>query len=251
MSEITTYGAETDYSGLLGIYDIFKQMALICIPIRAQTVPELKKIIKKTEKNADIIELWVDSLANGQKPAELMKLIRKPVIIVNKGKEEKGRFRGGESTRVKILSSYLKAGAAFVDVALETDPHLLKDLLKSRRKNSKVILSYHDFRSTPSLETLRKIRDRGFRLGADIVKIATTCNKMEDNLVILNLLMDSAKSQKPCIALCMGEKGRISRLLASACGSYIIYLAPDGKNRTAPGQLTLDEYSRISSLLKL
>lgn len=229
-------------------------MALICVPIRATGLPELKKMMRAAEKRADVIEVWVDSLKVPVKrgplsqigATDILKLSRKPLIIVNKGKKELGSFRGSGKAGIKILATYAKAGASYIDTSIGTARPLLLPLLKSKNKKTKIILSYHDFKKTPSFKSLQKIRDKGFALGADIVKIATKANKMEDNMNVLNLLVDSVKRKKPCIAFCMGKKGLVSRVLASKYGSYIIYLAPDAGHRTAPGQLTMDEYAKIS-----
>jgi 3-dehydroquinate dehydratase type I len=228
-------------------------MSLLCVPIKAKSLPDLKKLIKKAEKRADLVEIWVDTLrpaAVRNKPVEVLALCKKPVIIVNKGKKERGGFAGSEKDRVGILESYLRAGASFVDVPIGTNPRVLKSLINAKGKESKIILSYHDFRKTPSLDTMKKLRDRGFSLGADIVKIVAFAGKMEDNLEVFRLLDDSRKRRKPCIAFCMGKKGLVSRVLAPRHGSYIIYIALDSSHRTAPGQLTLDEYTKISLLMK-
>ncbi len=225
-------------------------MALFCVPIRAEKINDLKILIKKAGEKADIIEIWLDALNERPEPYELLKFAKKPIIIVNKGKKERGGFKGSEQKRMEILEKFLKAGIAYVDVSINTKPGLLRHLFKSRKKGTGIILSFHDFKKTPTLKTLKKIRDKAFRLGADFVKIATFANTNADNLTIFNLLADSVAQGKPCIALCMGKYGRISRMLAPAFGSYIIYAALDEMHRTAPGQLTLAEYKKISSLLK-
>ena len=214
-------------------------------------------LLKRAEKKADIIEIWVDALKENVRPEEIIASVRKPLIIVNKSRKEKGGFRGSDGKRVKILENYLRAGAGLIDASMDIKPALLKKLCRvraqnaSRGKKSKIILSWHNFRKTPSLKILKKMRDRGFRHGADIVKIATYANGREDNLKILNLLADSSAKGKPVIAFCMGEYGRISRVLAPQFGSYIIYVALDPEHKTAPGQLTVNEYKKITSLLEL
>lgn len=218
---------------------------------------ELKKLTRKAAHSADILEIWVDSMPAKISSEEILGIADKPLIIVNKSKKEKGDFRGTEEECISRLVEFVRAGADFVDVSAETPPRLLKMLFtgerrrKSSGKRTEIIFSHHDFKKTPPLEGLKKLRDKAFRAGAHLFKLATFARSYNDNLTILQFLADSRRAGKPVIAHCMGEKGRVSRLLAPIFGSYIIFVALDSHNATAPGQLTLDEYEKISSLLKL
>jgi 3-dehydroquinate dehydratase type I len=226
-------------------------MAKICIPVREKSLTGLKKSIAQAALKADLIEIWLDTLPAGITPGQILGLTARPVIVVNKRKKERGDFRGTEARRIKILADYAAAGADYVDVAADLKPALLKAVLARKSARTKMILSYHDFRKTPSSARLKELRDKAFRAGAHIFKAAVFAQNYEDNLTVLEFLAASRRAGKPVIAHCMGEKGRISRVLAHVFGSYIIYIAP-GKNRaTAPGQLTADEYRKITSLLNI
>lgn len=226
-------------------------MAKICVPVRAKNMDSLKKILRKNEGKADYFEVWVDSLPAGTDPRQVVRLVGKPLIVVNKGKKENGGFKGSEEKRIGVLTEYAVAGAEFVDASADTPRRLLEKVFKAGGKRTKIILSFHDFKKTPSLEKLKKLRDKAFRAGAHIFKAAVFARTYEDNLIILRFLAESRRAGKPVIAHCMGEKGRVSRVLAPVFGSYIMYLAPDDKSATAPGQLTKAEFDKITSLLKL
>jgi len=240
-------------------------MAMICIPLKAKDLSSLKKISSSALKNADLVEVWVDSMPSVP-PETIIGMFKKPLIIVNKGKKEHGAFRGTEKERIVLLGRYAGEGVAYVDVAVDTPKPLLRELFARKSRSTKVILSYHDFTKTPTLLALKKARDKAFRAGAHLFKAAVFARTYEDNLTILRFLAESRRAGKPCIAHCMGEKGRISRILAPLFGSYIIYAAPEvrraGRNHaegarasirhaTAPGQLTVSEYKKFFSLLKL
>jgi len=47
------------------------------------------------------------------------------------------------------------------------------------------------------------------------VKIATFANSAEDNLKILKLISYAKKTNRKIIALCMGEEGKISRIIGA------------------------------------
>jgi 3-dehydroquinate dehydratase/shikimate dehydrogenase len=74
--------------------------------------------------------------------------------------------------------------------------------------------------------------------GADIAKVATFANDISDCARVLQLL----RSQKgPTIALCMGEKGQIVRLLASKYRGYLTFAAMSPERASAPGQPTVQQ----------
>jgi 3-dehydroquinate dehydratase type I len=173
---------------------------------------------------------------------KILEKTKKPVIVVNKAAKEKGAWRKGEKARVDLILKFMDAGARYADIGIHTDASLIGKI--AAKKNRTLIISYHDFKKTPPLATLKKIRDRAFALGADIAKIVTTAVKDGDNKTILELLKDCRARRKKCIAFCMGRKGVKSRLLAPRYGSYIMYVALDPAHRTAPGQLTLAQYRK-------
>ena len=55
----------------------------------------------------------------------------------------------------------------------------------------------------------------------------------------------------PCIALCMGEKGQPTRVLAAKFGAYLTFGALGGGKESAPGQPTLDHLQHMYRLPKL
>lgn len=213
-----------------------------CIPIQSQTTKELQQKMKLVNAKANIIEVWLDHFDQELNPKELFAITKKPLLLVNKPKKEGGRFQRSESQRWDILKQYLPYSPAYIDMSIETKPQILKEFRLLKKKKTKLILSYHHFSQTPSLTFLKKIVTKGFKHGADIVKIATFAQKTEDNLVIFNLLL---QTKQPLIAHCMGQKGIISRLLAPRFGSGIVYVALDQKSKTAPGQLTKEEYQNL------
>lgn len=224
-------------------------MSLICIPIRENTLPALKKRLKTAEKHADVVEIWADGLPPETDPNDVVSLASKPLLIVNKGAAEKGKWQGLEEDRIAVLKKYAQAGAAYVDVAIDTDAGLIRDLQSSLQEKTKLILSYHNFEETPPLSELQKKMTRGIGLNADIIKVATFARETEDNLEVLQLLAEANAGGIPFIGICMGIRGKLSRVVVPALGSYITYVALNKKEASAPGQLTLKEFRHISSLL--
>ncbi|MEZ4086957.1 MAG: type I 3-dehydroquinate dehydratase [Candidatus Gracilibacteria bacterium] len=218
---------------------------MICIPIQASALTELQQKLKKVPSQADLVEVWIDYLPLTIDAKKVVAASKKPLLIVNKPKREKGQWTGTEQARIDRLKQFAQANAKYIDIGIDTDVMLIKDLVRGK-KRSKIIVSYHNFERTPSTKTLEKIVKKGFRLGADIVKIATFAQKTEDNMTLLNLL----KSNKPLAVMCMGEKGKVSRIAGQMLGSQLTFVAAENQNKTAPGQLTLKEYQTIESIIK-
>ena len=53
------------------------------------------------------------------------------------------------------------------------------------------------------------------------------------------------------IAFCMGEQGKISRVMAPLLGSYLTYASLNKGEESAPGQLTVKEIKEVFRILKI
>ncbi|MGC1404793.1 MAG: type I 3-dehydroquinate dehydratase, partial [Thermodesulfobacteriota bacterium] len=127
----------------------------------------------------------------------------------------------------------------------------LKEKIEACRGQTKLILSYHNFERTPSPKELRKKLDDGYAAGADMVKIVSHAQEMADNLKVLGLIPYAQRKQKEIIAFCMGEKGRMSRVMAPLLGSYWTYASLNKGEESAPGQMTVKELQQMFGILNL
>ncbi|CAI5500720.1 unnamed protein product, partial [Closterium sp. Naga37s-1] len=103
---------------------------------------------------------------------------------------------------------------------------------------TRVIVSSHNYSVTPPLEELRVLVARIEAAGADIVKFATTATDITDNARVFQILKEA---QRPTIALVMGPKGLISRLLAPKFNAFLTFGAIAPGAESAPGQPTVAE----------
>ena len=205
---------------------------LLAVPIIAKTDKEaLADMEKAITAGADILEFRIDYMPKIVS-ADLKNFIYNsslPAIVTNRARDEGGYYTGTERRRIELLedAAYLKAH--YVDIELRHMP-------KSFNKNSsKLIVSYHDFKSTP--ENLEEIYRKILDAGADIIKIATKANYGKDVKRMNNLIEMSYKSGKPIIGICMGELGRETRFHPK---NYLTFPCLPGKN-SAPGQVTIEE----------
>jgi 3-dehydroquinate dehydratase type I len=174
------------------------------------------------------------------------------ILVTNRRREEGGAYTGAEAQRVKHLEEAVTQGADFVDIEAATDPVLvgrLKAHIASRGNRTKIILSWHDFSGTPGEQALKMKLRSMTAIGADIIKIVTFANKMEDNLNVLNLIPYARRRGQEIITFCMGDLGRPSRVLATLLGSYWTYASLERGAESAPGQMTVDEMKKIWEII--
>ena len=225
---------------------------MICIPIVAATNEEALRQRDKCFPLADVVELRIDFIGN----ANLEKLLSTKngkILVTARRKDEGGNFEGDEEKRFSLLSKAVTLRADFVDIELSTDETFTKKLLGDIKKHgdqTKLIVSHHDFKGTPSESKLQNIFNECVGRGAHIVKIATCANSAEDNLKILKLISYAKKTNRKIIGLCMGEKGKISRIMAPYFGSYLSFASLEKGAESAPGQLTVEEMREIFRILK-
>ena len=224
---------------------------MICIPITARTQDGALMQMGKSFPLADILELRIDQIGNVNLE-KLMSKKRGKILVTNRRKDEGGGFSGTERDRVELLKEAVALGADYVDIELRTEEALIKEVSAKIRNNhgrTKWIISYHDLTVTPSERALRMKFNECTGTGADITKIVTYAKRMEDNLRVLGLIPYARRKELEIIAFCMGEMGRMSRIMASLLGSYLGYASLEKGAESAPGQLTIEEMKLIFEVL--
>lgn len=81
----------------------------------------------------------------------------------------------------KLLTA-IKAGAEYVDLELEAPTMMSKIIRREAAEcGTYLIRSYHNFKNTDSIESLKALTDKCLSLGADIAKIVTTAQTDKNN----------------------------------------------------------------------
>lgn len=149
-----------------------------------------------------------------------------------------------DKDRKKFLIRAIESGAAFVDVEVESEESYRKEVIaKARSCGRNVIVSFHDYVKTPERQVLERMVDSCFQAGADIAKIACMVHSRRDQARLLGLLDDRRK----IVVIGMGEKGKITRILAPLLGSPFTFASLSKGKETAAGQIdkkTLEELLR-------
>lgn len=222
----------------------------ICLSILPKTIPEALSLIEKAEKaQVDLIEVRLDLLKISPNLSELVSHTKIPLIATNKLLSEKGYFSGTETDQVQILLNAAKTGFEYVDLNLSS-PKLKENIEELKMLGAKPIVSSHNFDGPLNISEMNNILEKEIASGASVCKIVTTAKQIEDNLATLNFI-STASNKAKLVCFCMGEHGKISRLLSPIFGAFFTFASLEHGNETATGQMTIQEMKVAYELLGL
>jgi len=213
-----------------------------CVTLAEKTPSKLKLKLKIALRKSDYAELRLDYLKPGSIPdaIELVKANLKRCVCTLRPKVEGGKFSSDEKNRKSILKLIAEYDPFLLDVEYNTlkNDKSLRNYL--RKRNTNILVSWHDFKKTPDSSSLIKMFHVMEKF-SEYIKIVTTAKSVNDSSRILSLYNTVGK--KKLIAFSMGDYGRISRILCLFLGSpytYVSLVKP-----IAPGQMSLDQIKLI------
>ncbi len=229
------------------------ELTFICVSIFVDAPLDVPHAIARAsdsvEQGARMIEWRLDALAEHPEglPAilELLEKSPAPCIATIRAEDEGGTWDGDEQTRISILEAMgvsdhppayfdLELAAWQRSANLRQKVRLAVDhAAQVRDLSARLVLSSHDFGGRPT-NLLSRVADMVETEPCAVGKIVFTARSIRDNLEMFDLL---AERQKPMIALCMGEYGEMSRILAPKFGGFLTFAASETGGATAPGQL--------------
>ncbi len=173
------------------------------------------------------------------------------MIVTLRSKREGGLFSNKSEDQFFIARKACNIGFEYIDIELGWPSKLYK-LLNNKKGETKLIGSYHNYKETLSEHGLRDVVKRIAKTHADIFKIACMAKDVKDNVKMFNLIdFINRRYKSPSIAICMGEKGVISRVVQKSMGGYLTFVCLDKKTATAKGQLDYQELTAIQKELSL
>lgn len=233
----------------------------VCVPLvartRADILSSVEEIVKlSTETNIDMVEFrgdFFEELSSFDSLKSLMtelKAMLKDIILLFtiRSENEGGEKLSFDTPSIKEINQFVieNSLADMVDVELFSgDEAVAEQIALAKAHGVKIIMSNHDFKTTPEesviVERLRKMQ----QLGADIVKIAVM---PENKLQLLSLLravtvMNEEYAEVPVVAISMGSIGAISRMTGEIFGSAITFAALS--KGSAPGQIPVKDINEI------
>ena len=213
----------------------------ICVSIGANTIKELSTSIKKALDLSDFLEIRFDFLDQSEisSSIQIIESIKSRSIFTLRSSEQQGKFTGNKFERLKLLKMLYDTNPMLLDVEYDTitTDHSINNYLKDK---SNVLISWHNFFSTPSDEYLEK-KIYEMKKFSNNIKLVTMATTIKDSLRLLNLY-DKFQDIN-LITFAMGNCGIISRILCTFYGSPFTYGSLE--KTIAPGQLSVIEMRRI------
>jgi 3-dehydroquinate dehydratase I len=187
----------------------------------------------------DFFELRLDRLAGMADEVEkVLPRLRTPLIITARDQREGGANKLRLRQRRDLLARFL-SHADYIDVELRSARALRALLAIAKTKNVRQIISFHDFRSTPSPRLLVAKAHNAKALRADIFKVATRTDTPTELGRLLEFITKNRVNVRLAV-MGIGRLGDISRVLLARAGSVLIY-ASLGPATDVEGQLSLEQ----------
>jgi 3-dehydroquinate dehydratase type I len=204
---------------------------MICV-----SIPEMAQLPGALAQGAELVEFRFDLIRKS--PEQVYKELPEPVRSVATCRP--GPY--GDQERIRILRKAMDLGATYVDIEIDTNEEVIAELRDYAGKlNRSLIVSHHDFNTTPEKADLVSILGRCYSLGGDVAKITTLVNSREELVRLLSLYEYGGKK----VIIGMGPQGILSRIVAPYLGSEFTFASTGGGNETAPGQLSFDRIKKI------
>ena len=218
-----------------------------CVSIAEKTPYKIKQTLKIALKKSEYAEVRFDFLKIEQIP-ETIEIIKKDlnkIVCTLRPKTEGGKFSGNEKERIAILKLIAEYNPFLLDVEFNTLKRNSSLVRYLKSTKTKLLVSWHDFKKTPSSAELKKKMNQMAKFSSN-VKIVSTAKSTDDSNRMLELY--SKKGRNNLMSFAMGDLGRISRILCLYLGSPYTYVSL-GK-AVAPGQFSVDEVKKITNLKK-
>ena len=218
------------------------RLGKLCVAITGSTPEEICKKAAAVLKETSFLEFRLDYLP---KPLTALPALKKfldantaaTVIATCRCKVNGGRFTGTAAAALEVLIKAAEVGFTIVDLELESAEKLPKNTMeKLRGAGAAVIISWHDFSSTP--KDLDGIYNRMSPFQPDFMKVVPTAKSLSDNLTLMKFLSRMEdRSNSNLVGICMGDAGVISRVLGLRAGSAFTFASANAGEETAPGQI--------------
>ena len=137
-----------------------------------------------------------------------------------------------------------------VDFEMNSDPANIAQVRAAAHAHGvQLLLSFHNFQSTPAQAVLCEHFAQAQALGADVAKIAVMPQRLEDVLAVLAATLESSqKLDIPLVSMSMGGDGAVTRLFGWVFGSAMGFAV--GAATSAPGQVPIEDMDTVLAIVQ-
>lgn len=233
---------------------------LICLPLVGDT---RDGILKEAEElvtlKPDLLEWRIDAYDNVENIEDCLSTLEElrnaigetALIFTCRIDQEGGMKEISRNSRLSLCTAVMKTGEVdIIDIELCNDNEFIQIIRgQAKAEDVKLILSYHNFKETPSETFICAKLEEAQTAGADISKLAVMPKDYGDVLTLLSATNKARTEtvQGPIVTMSMGKEGVISRLAGGLFGSDITFAI--GIETSAPGQVPIAELKTGMALL--
>lgn len=218
------------------------------LPIIKSKISKVLQIIGKNKSHYDYFEVWLDYIEDLNvrfvKSLE-HRLSDKLLLLFRRQGLEPSKMAW--KSRINIIKTLANSKVLF-DFDIFSQKEELAFIKKNNVKIRK-ILSYHNYKETPSDKFLENIISKMEKYNPDIYKVSAFCNIEEDSIRLLNLALALKKRGFPFIVLGMGKMGIIARISGVLLGNHMNFAPQTLTQKSAPGQLTRSDLETIANIV--
>ena len=232
----------------------------LCTPLVGRTREQLlTEVTLVVAKRPDLLEWRVDffqEIGNTAAVVTLAGELRQaaggiPVLFTRRSIKEGGEPIPLSEDQVVALIEAVCASRTveLVDFEMNNDPiHIAQVREASKTNGIGLVLSFHNFQSTPSQDVLSQRFAQAQQLGADVAKIAVMPQHLQDVLSVLSATLESSQTLDiPLVSMSMGGYGSLTRLFGYAFGSAMSFVV--GAATSAPGQVPIEDMNTVLEIL--
>ncbi len=236
---------------------IQEERCAICVPIVGPTVEDIfSQVQAAVQVEVDIIELrpdmWMKEsiLHEDEYVPTIVKFVEEvhsqyaeiPVLFTWRTLAEGGETPLSSKNYCNLLQAIVDQGLIHaIDVELFAYSEEIGSMMKrAHHQGIQTVMSYHNFQSTPDIETLHVFAERMVSVGAQVIKFALMPSTNDDVLSVLQFTKELTERypQLPRITMSMGQLGQMTRTCGNVFGNCLTFGTLG--QASAPGQVEVE-----------
>ena len=229
----------------------------ICVPIVGPTIEDiLSQVEAAVQVEVDIIELrpdmWMKEsiLHEDEYVPTIVKFVEEvhsqyaeiPVLFTWRTLAEGGETPLSSKNYCNLLQAIVDQSLIHaIDVELFAYSEEIGSMMKrAHHQGIQTVMSYHNFQSTPDIETLHVFAERMVSVGAQVIKFALMPSTNDDVLSVLQFTKELTERypQLPRITMSMGQLGQMTRTCGNVFGNCLTFGTLG--QASAPGQVEVE-----------